>query len=181
MKPWFHEFIWADKMGSSIIQSTNLGVIKSSHHQKPPKFQRDFSEFRRIPRNNSHCWKKPSTMTSQSGRILSRWRNFITGWWWLVAMALDYFPRNIGWHSSSQLTNSYFSAGWLETTNQIRSDPIFVLRCLISDHIWEVSMFPIKKIGRMYFGLNCHWVPQAHDAYCFKRFVDVSFKPKPSK
>ena len=33
-------------------------------------------------------------------------------------VAMFYFPINLGCLSSSQLTNSYFSEGWLKTTNQ---------------------------------------------------------------
>ena len=37
-------------------------------------------------------------------------------------VAIFYFPIHIGFMSSSQLTNSYFSEGWLKTTNQDTSD-----------------------------------------------------------
>ena len=43
---------------------------------------------------------------------------------WLVVTGCHkfYFPNNIGLMSSSQLTNSYFSEGWLKTTNQMCFD-----------------------------------------------------------
>ena len=39
------------------------------------------------------------------------------GWWF--GCHQFHFPRNIGFRSSSQLTNSYFSEGWPKTTNQL--------------------------------------------------------------
>ena len=44
--------------------------------------------------------------------------------WWFGCHQL-YFPIFIGLISSSQLTNSYFSEGWLKTTNQEYIAPIF--------------------------------------------------------
>ena len=38
---------------------------------------------------------------------------------WLVVWNIFYFPINLGFLSSSQVTNSYFSEGWLKTTHQI--------------------------------------------------------------
>ena len=43
-----------------------------------------------------------------------------TGWWF--GCHQFYFPINIGFRLSSQMTNSYFSEGWLKTTNQSRCD-----------------------------------------------------------
>ena len=50
----------------------------------------------KIPVSEARWWTNAFTMT---------------GWWWLVAM-FSYFPRNIGFRLSSQLTKSYFSEGW---------------------------------------------------------------------
>ena len=61
----------------------------------------------------------------------------------LVAMNLAFSHIHIGLHSSSQLTNSYFSEGWLKTTNQI---------WLAGKHVpkvwWFWMILPAESEGR---------------------------------
>ena len=81
------------------------------------------------------------------------------------------FPINIGLHSSSQLTNSYFSEGWPKTTNQELSVPrtlmtLMTKHCLIRQsvacpsshgHIWSCSFF-LPADHRIFLYIFCHRV-----------------------
>ena len=51
--------------------------------------------------------------------ILCSQKYWISNYWLVVWLPFFYFPRNIGFRLSSQLTNSYFSEGWPWPTNLI--------------------------------------------------------------
>ena len=96
-------------VGSSITPSFPLFVDQRSTSGRVEYVfatdQQALDAMRTVSRSAKRGWKwatlprqKPNTDAKQPG--------------WCFGCHQFYFPRNIGLHSSSQLTNSYFSEGW---------------------------------------------------------------------
>ena len=113
-------------------------------------------------RGSSLCTSCPlrqrdAALTFYANRKAPTWHEWISGWWFGCHF-LD-FPRNIGFLSSSQLTNSYFSEGW--PNHQPDMNGVNILFIAIQ---WGKPAFLLLPVISVFFGYVTlvSWWDSAH-------------------
>ena len=89
-----------------------------------------------------------------------------TVYYWLVVWNILYFPINIGFMSSSQLTKSYSSEGWLKTTSQSR----WCFSHGISSHRsrWYTDFFPSSNSSNSHETIIDGQIPWGFYLFCYR-------------